>query len=234
MLLFCARQLLLHAIFEFGRFTWVQQQSPFGVRPIVFRAHAERRQTLSTFCSASLRDLASVSAVSRHQGRHVGGCCPATSPSTPAATSTPCGSRPVSSAPSRPYASWLIVLQHGKNTGSSKVECRKHNDPVGGGNFVSAWSRIGASHSNFFICVYASMYFFLSVLLFLTTFTAMTARDDVGRFALLTDVDGDTLSVPGPRLQRPGQPQLQGQYRACSFAYYLARHDRQATIMQCD
>ena len=57
------------------------------------------------------------------------------------------------------------------------------------------------------------MYFFLSVLLSLTTFTAMTARDDVGRFALLTNVDCDTLSVPGPRLQRPGQPQLQGHRR---------------------
>ena len=32
----------------------------------------------------------------------------------------------------------------------SKVDCRKHKNPVGGGNFVSAWSRIGASHSNFF------------------------------------------------------------------------------------
>ena len=63
----------------------------------------------------------------------------------------------------------------------------------------------------FFICVYASMYFFLSVLLSLTTFTAMTARDDVGRFALLTNVDCDT--VPGPRLQRPGQPRLQGHRR---------------------
>ena len=43
------------------------------------------------------------------------------------------------------------------------------------------------------------MYFLLSVLLsLLTTFTALTARDDVGRFALLTNVDGDTLSVSRP------------------------------------
>ena len=31
----------------------------------------------------------------------------------------------------------------------SKVEFRKHNDPVGGGNCLSAWSRIGASRSIF-------------------------------------------------------------------------------------
>ena len=55
---------------------------------------------------------------------------------------------------------------------SSKVECRKNNDSVGGGNFVSAWSRIGASHSS------ASTHrcnFFLSVLLFSDDLP--TARD---------------------------------------------------------
>ena len=95
----------------------------------------------------------------------------------------------------------------------SKVDCRKHNNPVGGRNSCSAWSRIGASHSNFFHLRLRIDVLFLERAAVPDDFTAMTARDDVGRFALLTNVDCDTLSVPGAQLQRPGQPELQGHRR---------------------
>jgi hypothetical protein len=78
-----------------------------------------------------------------------------------------------------------------------KVECRKHNNPVGGGRFVSAWSRIGASHSNFFHLRLRIDVLFPERALVADDLHGYDGARRRRALCLLADVDYDTLSVPG-------------------------------------